>query len=210
MSIFGTNKPSIYPTTGAINISSVSYSGGLTQINTASAHSLTAGDGVLIQSVSGTTILNKSWKVYSVIDADSFTIVNDTIETPTGGNITKGIYLNNSQINYSFVEPEQLNYRSVINGNRTNTHLGDYGTFKVIVRCWQASSAKTLFQAIYVYYHTNVIFCPHNLPTKLSSTVINCYLKEMRPFYWKNLISYDAVELTFETNKYYDVTTLLI
>jgi len=217
MSFFGEKKPAIYPTSGAINISAFTGGGGGTTeiIDTASAHSLSAGDGVLIQGVTGaTSSINGSHKVLSVTDADTFVITHTIVGTPASGNITKGIYFTNSKINYDFVEPDQLNYRSVINGSRTNTHLGDYGTFKVTVFLWRAGTtalAKALLTAIYAYYHTNVIFCPNQLPIKDSdSNLVYCYFKEMKPFYYKNLRAYDAVELTFEINKYHDVSKLLL
>lgn len=217
MSIFGEKKPAIYPTSGSVNISAFGGGGGATEtsFDTASAHSLSAGDGVLIQGVTGaTSSINGSHKVKRVTDADTFVIDHYLTGTPASGNITKGIYLTYSQIKYNFIEPDQLNYRSVINGNRTNTHLGDYGTFKVTVFLWRAGTialTKSLMSAIYAYYHTNVIFCPNQLPIKdSSSNLVYCYLKEFRPFYYKNLRDYDAVELTFEINKYHDISKLLL
>ena len=214
MSIFGEQKPALYPTTGAINISAFSGGGGnpLTIIDTASAHGLSAGDGVLLQGITGaTSAINGSYKVYSVTDADTFSVSHAYTGTPASGNITKGIYLTHSTINFNFVEAEQLNYRSVISGVKTNTHLGDYGTFKVIVHLWKFSSAKTMLTNLYAYYHTDVIFCPNQLPIKdSSSNLVYCYLNGFRPFYWRNFRDYDAVELTFDINKYHDVSKLLI
>ena len=65
--------------------------------------------------------------------------------------------------------------------------------------------------SIYVYYHTNVIFAPHTKSIKDSgSSLVYCRLKGFRPFYWKNFINYDALELTLETIKYHDVTKLIV
>ena len=211
MSIFGEQKPALYPTTGAINTTSIIGSGTTTTIETASAHGLAVGDGVLSQGITGaTSSINGSYKVQRLFGADSFGITHTAAGSPTGGNITKGIYLTHSTINFNFVEAEQLNYRSVISGVKTNTHLGDYGTFKVIVYLWKFSSAKTMLTNLYAYYHTNVIFCPNQLPIKDGSGLVYCYLNGFRPFYWRNFRDYDAVELTFDINKYHDVSKLLI
>lgn len=212
MSIFGEQKPALYPTTGAINTTSIIGSGTTTTIETASVHGLAVGDGVLLQGITGaTSSINGSYKVQRLFGTDSFGITHTAAGSPTGGNITKGIYLTHSTISFNFVEAEQLNYRSVISGVKTNTHLGDYGTFKVIVHLWKFSSAKTMLTNLYAYYHTDVIFCPNQLPIKdSSSNLVYCYLNGFRPFYWRNFRDYDAVELTFDINKYHDVSKLLI
>lgn len=220
MSIFGTAKPAIFPTTG-INISSISYAAGLYTINTASAHGCLVGDIILLDGVSGTAQLNGLWKVYSIIDADSLTIVWDVIGTASGGTLRKGYQFKNSVFEFDFVESDQINHRSVITGAKTNTFLGDYGKFRIIERLWRGTTnftAAQKFQKIYNFYHTNVWFLPHpntaSTPNKIirdsSSNIVECYVREMKPYYWKNYLSYDAVNIELETNKYHDITKLLL
>jgi len=211
MSIFGTGKPSFF-LTSTINISGATHSSGWVTITTSSAHGLTNNNGVLIEGVSGMTDINGAWQV-TYINSTQFKIQKTTAQTYiSGGTIRKGVLLTYSFIDYNFIEPDQLNYKSVINGLKTNTHLGDYGSFKIITLLWKYSSPSGMFSEIYNYYHTNVYFLPHSNKGVLDSgsNWVGCYLKNFRPFYYKNLRSYDAVELILEPTEYYDITKLVV
>ena len=120
--------------------------------------------------------------------------------------------LDHSLIEYDPIIEDQLNFRSVINGNRTNTHLGDYGTFKVTVLLWKYSNAKTAFNNLIAYYHQDVYFQPHRGAEiqDSSENSVPCFVKSFKPFYYKGFIKYDAVTVVFETNKYHDFTKLLV
>lgn len=210
--IFGTGKPALFSTTTK-TISTTTYSGGYITVNTTTNHGYSAGMGVLIQGVTTMTDANGIWEIYDAPTVSSFRFRKTTAQgSGSSGDTRGGELLDHSFIEYEPIIPDQLNHRSVITGVKTNTHLGDYGEFKVVVRLWQYSSAKNKFTALYSYYHTDINFAPHRSQIVQDSTTafVTCYLKTFRPIYYKNFINYDAVELTFSTNKYHDITKLLI
>jgi len=215
MSIFSTSKPSVFEATASLTISGATSSGGYVTVTTGT-HGLVAGDAVHISGVVGMTDLNAIWEVYDCPLTTTFRVVLTTAQTYTsGGDIRSGYWFKNCTFEYDFVQPDQLNFRSVITGKKTNTHLGDYGTFRVTERLWQGStsarSTTSKFQQLYALYHTDVWFFPHSydLTRDSSSGVVTCYFKIFKPMYYKNLINYDAVMCEFEVNEYYDVSKLL-
>lgn len=215
MSIFWTSKPSMFEATASLTISGAIYSGGYVTVTTG-AHGLVAGEAVYIQGVVGMTDLNAIWQIYDCPLSTTFRIALITAQTYTsGGSARKGFWFKNSEIDFDFCQADQLNNRSVMNGNKTNTHLGDYGSFKITERLWQKSTtftAKLKFQRLYGFYHTDVWFFPHSYKVVQDSVtnVVTCYFKTFKPMYYKNFLSYDAVICEFETNKYHSIAGLLV
>lgn len=216
MSIFSSSKPSVFEATAVLTISGATHSGGYVTVTTSASHGLVAGDAVHISGVVGMTDLNAIWEVYDTPLTTTFRVVLTTAQTYTsGGDIRNGYWFKNCTFEYDFVQPAQLNFRSVITGKKTNTHLGDYGMFRVNERLWQGSTvARTTtnkFQQLYNLYHTDVWFFPHSNKTILDSVsnVVTCYFKSFKPFYYRDLINYDGVVCEFEVNEYYDVSKLI-
>ena len=216
MSLFGTSKPSIFEATASLTVSGTTYAGGYITITTTTAHGLTAGETVYISGVLTMTDANGLWTVYDCPLTTTFRIVKETAQASgSSGSVRKGFQFKNSSLDYVFIEPDQLNYRSVINGNKTNTHLGDYGSFKITERLWQKSAVfttKLKFQRLYGLYHTDVWLFPHSDKYVQDSltNVVTCYFKTLKPIRYKEYINYDAAICEFETNKYHDVTKLLV
>src|SRR5574343_1834421 len=142
MSIFGTSKPSIFKISASFTISNATHSGGFVTITTSANHSLVAGDAIYIYGVVGMTSLNAIWEVYDTPAANTFRVVLTTAQSYTsGGSINTGYWFKNCTFDFDMVQPDQLNFRSVITGKKTNTHLGDYGTFRITERLWQGSTS---------------------------------------------------------------------
>lgn len=216
MSIFGTSKPFICAITSTLSISNAIYSNGYVTIETSVAHGLLAGQSVYISNVSGMTDINGIFEIDSCPSTTQIKIIKITAQSySSGGAIYKGYWFKNSIIEYNFIEPDQLNKKSIINGNKSNTYLGDYGSFKITERLWEKTTKRVAglkFQEIYSYYHTDVWFFPHAnhyIMEVSTSDPVSCYFKTFKPFYYKNLISYDALTCEFETNKYHDITKLI-
>lgn len=216
MSIFGTAKPSFFEVTAVITISNATYSNGYITIITSASHGIVTNEWVYITDIaSGMTDANGIWEIIK-IDATSFKFLKTTGQSYTsGGNVRVGYKFMNSIFEFDLVQPVQLNPRSIITGVKTNTHLGDYGSFKITERLWQKATdftAKLRFQRLNGFYHTNVWFLPHGVYSikDSGSNTVACYFKGFKPMYYRGFISYDAVICEFETNKYHDVTKLLV
>lgn len=214
MSIFGNQKPGLF--SGSAKTISGSWTGtSVLMGNTTTAHGLSDGDYVYITGSSSSPATG----MYEIdyVDADTFRVTKKSDDIGTagiGGSVYAGLGFPYSKVLYdenSFVIADQLNYRSVINGNRTNTHLGDYGEFKLIDFVWKYASPSSRFNTLYDYYHSNVYFSPQGREAlqDSSSALITCYVKELKPFFYKNNRNYDAVLITFETNAYHDVSKLI-
>lgn len=211
MSLFGIGKPTLYATTQG-TITNATYSSGYITLTVAD-HGYTAGMAVLIQLVEGMTDANGVYEIYDVPTTSTFRIAKTTSQTyTTGGVCWGGEFLEHSIIDYSFVEPDQVEFPSVINGNVTHEHFGDYGTFKVTVLLWKYSPyASNKFLALYNYYHTSVYLLPHSdkAVKDSSGSFVACYLKTFRPFYWKGKRALSAVEMVFTTDAYHSISGLL-
>lgn len=211
MSIFGLKKPSLC--ISPVSITSVSTVAGEQTITTATAHGLSYGDTVVIFGCNNTALNGVHTVSATPPDTTHFNVIAGSVGSYTsGGYAGEGIGLNNCLIEYDFVQPDQINQKSIITGKRTNIHKGDYGEFKVTELLWKNGSASTKLSDLYAYYHTDVYFIPHRDGDCLkdsSGNLITCYMSGFKPFYYKNLINYDAVLMTFTTNDYHDVTKLL-
>ena len=217
--IFGTLKPSFMTYTGTATISGVTIAGGIATVTCSENHPFTIGSFGFcgIWGVTGLTLINGVHVITEVPNQTSFKFASaGTGSYGGGGEAGWGTPLNYSFIDYTFVEPDNIEHKSAITGVKTNTFLGDYGNFAVDVRLWQEThgsmTPKTKLTNIYVYYHTNVVFFPHNdkWVADVNGLAVPCYLSLMKPYYYKNLITYDACKLTFATNKYHNLSKLLI
>lgn len=215
MSIFGTSKPFICEITASLTISTTTYSGGYITVTTTGAHGLVTDECVYITGVATMTDANGIYNIIK-IDATSFKFLKTTAQgSGSGGSIRIGYKFSNSAFEFDFTQPDQINHRSVITGVKTNTFLGDYGEFNITERIWQKTTnftAKLRFTRLYSFYHTDIWLLPQGTLSIKDNTSadVACYFKEFRPTYYKGYINYDAVVCRFETNKYHDITKLLI
>lgn len=206
MSIFGTVKPSIFSTSD-LSASAIDQ----TTIETTTAHGITANkfDRVLIRNSSGAFL--QLFEIVSVLSTTRFTVAG--VLNGTLAKVNLGYNLKYSLLDYNFVQEDQLNYRSVINGNKTNTHLGDYGNFTVRELLWRYTfnswTASTRMSKLYNFYHTDVYFAPHTKPLMSGGVPITCYLKRFKPYMYGDKLAYDGLILEFDTNAYHDVSELL-
>jgi len=212
VSIFGTSKPSIFEATAVITGISSSGASGFITYTLGTGHGFVAGDAIFVQ-LSSATAHNGVFTVASVT-ATQILVSSSATGSGTGAEIRKGYIFKNSTFDFDPVQPDQLNFRSVITGKKTNTHLGDYGTFRITERLWQNTSpltASSKFQTLYAFYHTDIWFFPHSnkVVQDTSTNAVPCYFKSFKPVYFRNLINYDAVICEFETNSYHDITKLL-
>ena len=215
MSIFGTAKPFICVVTATLTVSTTTSASGYITVTTTAAHGLVTNEWVYITGVAVMTDANGIWEI-TKIDATSFKFLKTTAQANgNSGSVRIGYKFVNSTFEFNLIEPVQLNYPSIINGNKTNTHLGDYGSFKITERLWQKTTnftANLRFQRLNGFYHTNIWFLPHGTGQIKDSggASVECYFKGFKPMYYKGFISYDAAICEFETNKYHDVTKLLV
>ena len=215
MSIFGTSKPFICEVTASLTVSTTTYSGGYITVTTTGAHGLVTNEWVYITGVSTMTDAIGIWEIVK-IDATSFKFLKTTAQgSGSGGSVRVGYKFVNSIYDFDFIQPDQINHRSVISGVKTNTHLGDYGSFKITERLWQKATTFTAalrFQRLDSFYHTDVWFMPHGVSSikDSSSVTVACYFKVLKPMYYKGFVNYDAVVCEFETNKYHDITKILV
>lgn len=206
MSIFGASKPFICSPTASF--SSKSYSGNGTTMTV----TLGTGHGVIV----GNTIYIAGITIFDVAISGATTVSGSSSSSASGtANIHVGYKFANSIYDFDFVQADQINHRSVISGVKTNTFLGDYGEFRITERMWQnitTFTAKLRFQKLNSLYHTDVWFMPHGgLSIKNSASAdVTCYFKSLKPQYYKGFISYDAAVCEFETNKYHDITKILV
>lgn len=97
------------------------------------------------------------------------------------------ITLNKSTTSFGLFESQDVHYRSIINGVKTHTRLGDYADFKVLSWLWKESNPKTKLQSLRALVGNEVTFYFQG-----TTILTSCYVESVTPFYWKNLRDYDA------------------
>ena len=218
MSIFGTAKPFICVVTATLTISNTVGDGTYATVTTSASHGLKKDEYIYITGVGTMTSLNNIiWLIYDCPTTTTFRVAMTTVKV-TGadtGSVRYGYKFVNSTFEFDYVQSDQINHRSVITGAKTNTHLGDYGSFKITERLWQkvtVFTANLRFQRLNGFYHTDIWLFPHSnkVIQNSATTTITCYFKGFKPIYYKGFSAYDAVVCEFETNKYHDVTKLLV
>src|SRR5574343_34729 len=212
MSIFSTNKMTICNATAAYTGKTITGDGTRITIPLGTGHGQVAGN---IIHVTGSAVAgyNAIWEIESVT-ATEVKALSSVTGSGTGSSIRLGYMFKVSQINFDMVQPDILEFRSVITGKKTHTYLGDYGMFEVTDFLFQGTSlltAKQKFQRLYSLYHQDLWLFPHSNKAVQDSggKVIACYFKEFKPGYYQNLVSFDIVRCVFETNEYHTVTGLL-
>jgi hypothetical protein len=133
---------------------------------------------------------------------------------------TEYILLNNSVFYPSYVEPDILEHKSIINGVKNFIDLGDYSSFKVVCHVWKWENTLRALQDLMTYNHEDVYFYPHihknaigdfqGPPMKDSTgTSVKFHITLMRPFYFEYSGLHEkkvAVEIEFKAMGYTDIS----
>lgn len=111
------------------------------------------------------------------------------------------ITLNKSQTSMNFFQNQDVVHQSILTGARTQSLKGDYSDFTVTERCWQETDPSAKFNSIMGLQGQVVTFYLQG-----TAVVANCYVKYVRPFYFKSLISYDACVIFLEPIAYITIS----
>ncbi len=111
------------------------------------------------------------------------------------------ITLNKSQTSMNFFQNQDVIHQSILTGVRTQSLRGDYSDFTVTERCWQETNSSAKFSSIMACKGQNVTFYLQG-----TSMIANCYVKYIRPFYFKNLINYDGCIIFLEPLDYLSIS----
>jgi hypothetical protein len=105
----------------------------------------------------------------------------------------------------NFFQNQDVVHQSILTGVRTHSSKGDYSDFTVTERCWQEANPSVKFNSIMALEGLNVSFYLQG-----TSMVANCYVKYIRPFYFKNLINYDGCVIFLEPTAYFRIAEALL
>jgi len=100
------------------------------------------------------------------------------------------ITLNHSVTGFGLFSNRDIEYKSIINGKKTHTLLGDYSDFNVLVWLWKESSPSTKLNTLVSLVGSEVTFLLEG-----ATQFVKCWVESVRPFYHKNLRNYDACRL---------------
>lgn len=111
------------------------------------------------------------------------------------------IALNKSQTSINFFQNQDVDHQSILTGVRTHSPKGDYSDFTVTERCWQEANPSAKFNLIMGCEGLTISFYLQG-----TSKIANCYVKYVRPFYFKSLINYDACVIFLEPINYLTIS----
>lgn len=100
------------------------------------------------------------------------------------------ITLRQSIVTPDFFQNQDKEFTSIINGNKTHTHLGDYSEFKVLVYLWRESNPSTKLSSLLVLRNQSFDFYLYG-----TTVIATCYAETITPLYFRDRINYDAVVL---------------
>jgi len=109
--------------------------------------------------------------------------------------ISSGIktLLINSNLEPDWIQPNEIEHQSVINGYRSYTRVSlPHAEFKVIVNLFKYANPGQAFWNIYQYLGQDVYFYPHGNNETIK---IKAHLVDITPFYLEQPWHYDACEL---------------
>ena len=111
------------------------------------------------------------------------------------------------KLDYTYLKPDNVIYKSVFNGNRSILKKGDYAAFKLTVVS-PASWSKDRFNSHYGRVYNLLKSAPTVtfFPTSDLGYSVKCYVKNIKPYYHRNNIFCDAYILELESDSYVSQT----
>ena len=118
--------------------------------------------------------------------------------------------VNTITLNHSITTPEMFQnadkrYTSIINGNKTSTHLGNYAEFKVLVYLWKETNPGAKLASLLALRGQSFDFYLQG-----TSAVLNCYAELTSPMYFRNLVNYNAVNLLINPLRYIAISQYIL
>ena len=112
------------------------------------------------------------------------------------------IALNKSQTSINLFQNQDIEHRSILTGIKSHSSKGDYADFTVTERLWQETDPKGKLNLILACVGKTVLFWLQG-----STSVADCYVSYVKPFYFKNLRNYDGCVIFLEPIRYITVSS---
>lgn len=101
-----------------------------------------------------------------------------------------------SNMDPDFIQPNEIEHQSVINGYRSYTKISNpHAEFVVTIHLFKYSNPGSMFWKIYQYLNKDVWFYPH----KNNTLKIKCHIVDIKLFYLEQPWHYDACTITFRS-----------
>lgn len=118
---------------------------------------------------------------------------NSKFEEINGAEVVDLLY---SNMEPDFVQTNEIEHQSVINGERTYTKISNpHAEFLVTVNLFKYDNPGTQLWKIYKYLHKDVWFYPH----KNNTMKIKCHITNIKIFYLEQPWHYDVCQITFRS-----------
>lgn len=122
-----------------------------------------------------------------------FGIGNCKFEEINGAETVDLIY---STLEPDFVQPNEIEHQSVVNGYRSYTKISNpHAEFVVMVNLFKYNNPGTMFWRIYQYLNKDVWFYPH----KENTLKIKCHIVDIKVLYLEQPWHYDVCQITFRS-----------
>lgn len=109
-----------------------------------------------------------------------------------------------STTDFDLLQNQDIRHKSILTGKRTTSRTGDYASFTVTDWLFTEQDPTAKFLSLRDLIDKQVYFYFQG-----SSLIINCYVYEVKPFYIKNAIRYDAVRITLFPLNYFAISSVL-
>lgn len=118
---------------------------------------------------------------------------NCQFEEINGAEIVDLLY---SVLEPDFIQPNEIEHESVVNGYRSYTKISNpHAEFVVTVNLFKYPNPGSMFWKIYQYLHRDVWFYPH----KNNTLKIRCHITDLKLFYIEQPAHYDRCTITFRS-----------
>lgn len=114
------------------------------------------------------------------------------------------IQLNHAVVDFNFFQNEDIRHRSIITGTVTTSKKGDYASFLITDKIWLESNPKNKFSTLKALVGNKITFYLEG-----ETSFSQCYVEEVNPYYFRNLISYDIVTIKLTPTRYIEMANLL-
>lgn len=132
----------------------------------------------------------------------------------------KTVLIDHSIIKPKFIDPQELEHDSIINGTRNFITLGDYSEFTVLIYLFKYDykvdgyTPEEKFNELIAYNHKDVDqFFPHRDGISIrdsSNNAVQFHVTNPNFYYLEDDEDLDTLELTFKSRKYTNITKSLI
>lgn len=110
-----------------------------------------------------------------------------------------------SIVSSEFLQNKDVEFESIINGNRTHDWLGDYAAFTVTDFLWKYSDPAVMFNTLKNIEHTNISFWFEG-----ATHVSECFVSTIRPYYHKGFRPYGACVIEMYPLRYIQIGAIRV